>query len=97
MSKMKYTGVDPDAVIDIQVSGHFYQQIVNSILGLGDTKSPEEFKKVLETLSENSPTKDPFELAIKTLTTLVYEIETKARDQNKVREHEIDTPEEKIS
>jgi hypothetical protein len=97
MSKVKYTGIDPDAIIDIQVSGHFYKQIVNSILTLGDTKTPEEFKKALEVIKEDTPAKDYFELTVRTLTALIFEIETKAKAQDKVKEYEIEVPEEKTS
>lgn len=92
MSKINYKGVDPEAIIDIQVSGFFYKQIVNALLALGDTRKPEEFKEALESLKTDKPAKDAFEICVRTLTSLIYEIETKAQAQDKLKEFEVDAP-----
>jgi hypothetical protein len=97
MEPIKYQGIDPEAIIDIQVSGHFYKRIVNALLILGDSKTPDDFKKTLEGLKTDSQPKDGYELNIHILTALVYEIESKAKAQNKLKEITFDPETEKFT
>lgn len=90
MSKVTYEGVDRNAIIDIQVSGYFYQQLVHNLLLLGESQTPEKFKKVLEKMKTNTPANDLFELSVRNLVALVHEIETKAKAQGKAKVAEID-------
>jgi hypothetical protein len=94
MSKLKYKGVDPNALIDIQISGQFYQYLVTSLTAFGDTKSPEEFKSALSAINDAGKSKDPYQRVIHIFAALIYEIETKAELQNKAKEYEIEVPED---
>lgn len=84
---VSYPAIPEDVIIDIQISGLFYTQLVNNLLAIGDTIPPEEFKTIMETLSKDtfSAPKDATELTIRSLTSLIYEIESKAHEQNKTK------------
>jgi hypothetical protein len=87
---MSYPSIPEDVIIDIQVSGYFYRQIVNNLLLIGDTKTPEEFSKALKSMEGTEPPKDQFELSVRTLAALIYEIELKAKAQNKTITTEVE-------
>jgi len=91
MSILKYDTIESDAMIDIQVSGHFYKRIVNALLALGESRSSEEFKEALEALKTDNPPKDAYEVHIRLFMALISEIETKAKAQNKTKHIEVDT------
>lgn len=57
---------------------------------LGETRPPEDFKASLESLKTNTPAKDSFEMCVRTLTSLIYEIEVKAQAQDKLKDFEIE-------
>lgn len=84
MSKVTYPTIPEDAIIDIQVSGAFYKQIVAALMSLANTRSQDEFKKALESIKDTAPSKDYFDLNVITLTALIYEIENKAKTQDKL-------------
>lgn len=85
MSKVTYPSISPESIIDIQVSGGFYQQIVSAMMALANTRSQEDFKKALESIKADGPSKDYYDLTIVTLTALIYEIEAKAKAQDKLK------------
>jgi hypothetical protein len=88
---IKYKTLPYDALVDIKISGTFYKQIVNLLTALGESVPLDEFKEVLEKLKTNDPPKSIFELNVHTLVSLIYEIETKAEEQKKTKEIEIDS------
>jgi len=55
MRAVSYQAIPEDQIIDIQVSGLFYTQLVNNLLGVGNTLPPEQFKEILESLSKEGP------------------------------------------
>jgi len=87
MRAVSYQAIPEDQIIDIQVSGLFYTQLVNNLLGVGNTLPPEQFKEILESLSKEGPLppKDATELTIRSLASLIYEIELKAKEQGKTK------------
>lgn len=92
MSEVKtntFQAIPKDAIIDIQVSGSFYRQLTKLSLGLGESKTPEEFRKALDTLNTKQP-ESLYELTVMCVVGMIFEIETKAREQNKIEMVEID-------
>ncbi len=92
MAKITYTTIADDALIDIKVSGTFYKRLVSLIAGLGETVPIEDFKKVLESIKKEEPTKNLFEMNVHTILMLIYEVETEAKKQGKITTAEIDEP-----
>jgi len=90
MANIKVQTLPNDALVDIQISGVFYRQLTDLLLGLGDSRLPEEFQKVLEKMKDNNPPEDLYELNVQTITTLVYEIELKGIEQGKTKWMEVD-------
>mgnify|MGYP000468666866 CR=1 FL=1 len=52
---LKIPNVKSDAIITIEVSGHFLKQLQMLLIALGEQKPPEEFNRVLEKLKANEP------------------------------------------
>jgi hypothetical protein len=97
MAKIKYDRIPPDAIIDIQVSGTFYRGIVDLLTMLSNTVPLEEFKAILEKLKSNNPAESMIEFNVNILMSLIYEIEKKAKSQNKTKEEEVEIPDEKLT
>jgi hypothetical protein len=87
---IKYKTIPYDSLIDIKVSGTFYRKLVELLSALSETVPLDEFKEVLEKLKGNDNPKTLFELNVHCLISLIYELETKAVEQNKTKEMEID-------
>jgi hypothetical protein len=94
MAKVQYKTIPPDVIIDIQVSGSFYRRLVELLTSLGNAMKPEDFKAVLEKLKTNDPPANLHELNIHINMMLIYEIEQQALKQNKVKDAEVEVPDE---
>lgn len=94
MAKIKYDTIPEDVLIDIQISGSFYRRMVDLLTMLAESVPLEDFKKVLEKMKENKPAEDMFEFNVHTLISLIYEVELKAKDQNKLKKAEMEVPDE---
>ena len=94
MTKVSYPTIAEDVIIDIQVSGYFYHQIVNALTALAESRPQEDLNKALLSMKEDRPSKDYFEASVRTFTSLLYEIESKAKAQDKLKieEIEVETP-----
>jgi hypothetical protein len=86
---IKYKTLPFDALIDVQISGTFYKKLVDLLSALADSVTAEEFQAVVEKLKTDDAPKDIFEINVHLLLALIFEIETKAVAQNKVKEVEI--------
>lgn len=84
-----FPAIPKDALIDIQVSGSFYRQLTKLSLALAESRPPEDFKKALETLKDKNPS-DLYELNVASVVALIFEIETKAKEQGKIEMVEMD-------
>lgn len=89
MSKISYPVIPNDVLVDIQVSGSFYQKLLKLSLALGDSRPPEDYKKALDTLSKGEP-ETLYELTVQTVVAMLFEVETKAKAQGKTKMVEID-------
>jgi hypothetical protein len=86
---IKYKTLPFDALIDVQISGTFYKKLVDLLSALADSVTAEEFQAVVEKLKTDDAPKDIFEINVHLILALIFEIETKAVAQNKVKEVEI--------
>lgn len=89
MSKTTYPIIPDDALINIQVSGSFYKKLYKLSLALGDSKPIEEYNKALATLSKGEP-ENLYELTVQTVVAMLFEVETKAKEQGKTKLVEMD-------
>lgn len=96
MAKITYDTIKPDVLIDIQISGTFYRRMVDLLTMLGESVPLEDFKKVLDKLKENNPAEDMFEFSVHTIMSLIYEVEKKAKEQNKTTQAEMEVPDEPV-
>jgi hypothetical protein len=86
---IKYETLPYDALVDVQISGTFYKKLVDLLSALADSVTAEEFQAVVEKLKTNDAPKDIFEVNVHLILALIFEIETKAIAQNKVKEVEV--------
>lgn len=83
---IKYESIPYDALIDIQISGSFYKQLIDLLTALGNSIPLDEFKDILKKFKDDESPKNTFELNIYSLISLIYELETKAKEQKKIKE-----------
>lgn len=88
-NKTTYPVIPSDALIDVQVSGSFYQKLLKLSLALGDSKTPEEYKKALDTLNKSEP-ENLYELTVQVVVAMLFEVETRAKEQGKTKVIEMD-------
>lgn len=86
---IKYKTIDHKSIVDIQVSGAYYESIVQLLLSLSESVPKEEYVEALKKYKEEKDASTLFELNIHLLITLVFEIERMALAQNKIKEVEI--------
>ena len=91
MPIIKLPVIPDSAVISVEISGFFYKKIQATLLALGTTKSPEEFKNVLKKLETDNPPEDLYEIQVHLFTALVAAIEKSAKEQNKIETIDFDT------
>lgn len=85
MSKtLSVPSVKPDAIITIEVSGYFLKQLQMTLIAMGEQRTPEEFKAVLEKLKANEPADDLYEIQVHLILSLVATLEKNAMAQDKV-------------
>jgi len=87
---IKYKTIDHKSIVDIQVSGAYYESLVQLLLALAESVPKEEYVEALKKYKEEKDSTTLFELNIHILITLVFEIERMAIAQNKIKEVEID-------
>jgi hypothetical protein len=94
MSTIKYDAIPHDALIDLKISGHFYEQLKIALMSLCEAQKPEDLLKMFEKFKTPQPAEDSSEHNIHTLLVLIREIEVKAKEQGKTIEKEMVLPEE---
>jgi len=89
--KMTLPVIDLSAVVDIKISGYFYNKIQSLLMIKASEVSEEEFTKVLTKLKESDSKIDSlYESEIHILLALVSAIEKGAKEQNKITYKELD-------
>lgn len=94
MPKFKLPTVADDAVIDIQIHETFYRKLTALIIALGQEKTPDDFRKAIESVKDKELPKDVYTLSVQVISQLIYEIELMAQEQKKTKEIELDIPDE---
>ncbi len=89
MAKQTFPVVPDDAMIDIKVSGSFYKKLLKLSVALGESRPLEDYKKALETLGKEDA-EDLYELTVQSVVSMLFEVETAAKAQNKTKLMEID-------
>jgi len=97
MAKIKYDTIPTDVLIDIQISGAFYRRMVDLLGMLSESVPLDDFKAVLEKLKTNNPAEDMFEFNVHTLMSLIYEVEKRAKEQNKTKQEEIEVEDQPVA
>jgi hypothetical protein len=92
MSKKIIKVIELESIFTIEVSGKFYARIQQMLLGMANQKTPEEFMKALESIKTDEEAKSEYEYNLHTIMSLVYEMDTQAELQGKIKDHEIDEP-----
>jgi len=95
MAKITYPTIPNEALVDIQVSGAFYKDLLGLQISLSETVTLEQYKKVLEELKNDKPPESVFSNTVQIVMAMIYEIEVKAKAQDKIKIIEID-PDENI-
>jgi hypothetical protein len=90
MGKLQYASIANDTLIDIKISGSFYTKLVDLSIKLSQSKSPEEFKEILDKLKKGEPETDLFSLNISVVLAVIFEIEKQAKEQNKIQIVEVE-------
>lgn len=85
--------IQPDKIVNIQVSGAFYARIHQLMYYFASKKSPEEFAKLLSEMSSREPL-DNDEYHLLTTLCLLKEIEDKGREQKLTEMVDIPKPSE---
>ncbi len=94
MAKVKFKGITADTILDIKVSGYFYNKIFTVLTMLSQSVTPQEFAEVMNSLKDEKEKTSLMELNVEILVALLSEIEKQAIEQNKVTEQEVDVPDE---
>jgi len=89
----KLLSIPKDAIIDIQVSGGFYQNLQQLLYLIAEQKSVEEFTAAMNKVKSGKPT-DLYEFQLATILGLIFEIESQAEKQNKLVQGEMPKPAE---
>lgn len=83
-----------EAKINIQIPGSFYARLQQLVVHYGNSKPHSELLAAMQALAKNEQAKSEFEYHIQTLTILIWEIENAAKEQNLLKDEEIEIPEE---
>lgn len=86
--------VADNAIIDIQIHETFYRKLTALIIALGQEKTPQDFRKAIESIKANELPSDVYSLSVQVISQLILEIETMAKEQNKTKEIEMEIPDE---
>lgn len=85
--------IPKEAIIDLKISGAYYQDLKLALLNYTDKLSKEEVSKVLENAKANK-IENLDELIMYILYTLTIEIENKAKEQGLIVDKEFDLNED---
>lgn len=90
MTKLSYPTIPNEAIIDIQVSGAFYKDLLGLQISLSETVTLDQYKKVLEELKTDKVPDSVFSNTVQIIMALIFEIESKAKTQDKIQMIDID-------
>lgn len=70
---------NPDAILTLKMSVHFYQRIQQMMLTLSKERNPEDVKKSVERIKADAKDLTPWELMLQTVLMMIWNIEDQAR------------------
>lgn len=94
--KFKVKTIPFEAKINIQIPGSFYARLQQLVVHYSNSKPYSELLAAMQALAKNEQAKSEFEYHIQTLTILIWEIENAAKEQNLLKDEEIEIPEEGV-
>lgn len=94
MAKITYPTIPEDVLIDLKVSGSFYQALSQLILALTQELSNEEYAACLDKIKTKEPASNAKELNILLMVSLLFSLEQGAKDQGLNKDVEIEIPDE---
>lgn len=94
MKKIKVPVIENDAVINIQIHETFYRKLSTLLIALSQEKSPEEYRTAVNSIKNPEIPNDVYTLTVQVINQIIYEIELMAKEQNKVKDVEIEIPDE---
>jgi len=94
--KYKVSTIPFDAKIKLEIPGSFYARVQQLVVHYGNSKPHSELVAAMQALAKNEQAKSEFEYHIQTLTILIWEIENAAKEQNLLKDEEIEIPEEGV-
>jgi len=95
MATTKIKSIPFEEIIDIKISGAFYMRIQNLFFDLISKLSEEDQKTLLEKVKEGAKDiTDPAMYNAVTVLIIMNEIEYQANEQGKVKDQEIELPED---
>lgn len=96
MTTTKLEIIPNDALINVQFSGSFHRKLSQLALALGESRPSEEFQKALKTLDSKVEPEDLYQLTVQTIVSILFEIETQAREQKKTTFIEFDPDKDEV-
>lgn len=90
MAKLSYPTIPNEVIVDIQVSGAFYKDLMALQISLAESVTLDQYKAILEKLKDKSSPESVFAHTVEVILALTYEIESKATAQGKFKIIEID-------
>lgn len=97
MAKHTVKVIPYDSIIDIQVSGSYYERVQYLFQSLVEKIKPENYEELVKKLNDPTNTSsitDMDEVNLITVLMLIMEIDDKAKVQNKLKDQEIDIPDD---
>lgn len=94
MAKHKVEAIPFEAVVKLDIPGSFYARLQQLTIHYSQTRPYDELLKAMQRLKGKEQAESEFEYHIQTLTILMFEIETAAKNQGLLKMEEIDIPED---
>lgn len=92
MATVKIDTIPSDSIIDMKISGAFYEQLKIVLLSQTEKVKPDDLMAMLERFKNPQPAENAEEHTIYTLLVLINEIERKAKEQGLTKVQEVVLP-----
>lgn len=92
MAKHQVETIPFEAVVKMDIPGSFYARLQQLTIHYSQSRPHDELLKAMQKLKGKDQAETEFEYHIQTLTILMFEIETAAKNQGLLKMEEIDIP-----
>lgn len=89
MSTIPVDAIKVDDIVTIQVSGGFYARLHQLLQSMSLRVKPEDFNRAIQSIKAGKADSE-YAYHLETLTILIKEIETSAKDQGKISKIDVD-------